>query len=259
MPVMPKQPDWLRANSLGSPVKVDRENGIIYGRVVAELGTFKDRRGKFNDVSLAKIAELMATNPNGTKSRFTHPSLSSDGLGKFLGRDQNPRVDGPRVRADLHFDPSAYKTPSGDLATYVMDLAQNDPGAFGSSLVLQTEKIFELGENGRPKRDENGDEIPPLWMPTKIHAIDVVDDGDAVHGDFMSASGIDFDSLPDFEVRKGSAMLDALFAGQPREVVKARCEAWLERYLSNRYGELEPAGRSVDLLKRRLRLRKFDK
>lgn len=252
MPELKHQPAWLRSNTLGAPAKVDREAGIIYGRVVAELGTFKDRRGKFDSGSLSRIVELMAANPNGTKSRFTHPTLSADGLGKFLGRDKSPRLDGPRVRADLHLDASAYKTPSGDLASYVMDLAESDPGAFGSSLVLQTEKIYELDDRGRPKRDANGDEIPPLWMPTKIHAIDVVDDGDAVHGDFM-ATAISFDDLPDFEVRKGAAMLDHLFAGQPRDVVHARCTAWLERYLSNRYGSTP----SLDTLKRRLAMRRL--
>jgi hypothetical protein len=76
----------------------------------------------------------------------------------------------------------------GNLGGYVMDLAESDPDALSSSLVLQTEKVQILDEKGRPKKDDKGEDVPPVWLPTKLHASDVVDTGDAVDG-FLSAPG----------------------------------------------------------------------
>jgi len=79
----------------------------------------------------------------GIKSRFTHPGLSGDGLGSFLGRAKNAVVDGDVVRADLHLATSAHDTPDGDLASYVMKLAAEDPEAFGTSIVFRHDSTAE--------------------------------------------------------------------------------------------------------------------
>lgn len=71
------------------------------------------------------------------KSRFTHPGLSSDGLGKYLGRSEGARVEGDVVRSDLHLAQSAHQSPDGDLAAYVLQLAEEDPAAFGASIVFE--------------------------------------------------------------------------------------------------------------------------
>ena len=102
-------------------------------------------------------------------------------------------------------------------------------------------------------RDANGDELPPLWRPTKLHASDVVDTGDAVD-DFMSAElgALDIDQLPDALVRRGSELLNKAFPGQTREVVEARLNAWLSKYLDLRYGpDYKP---TYEQRKRKLRL-----
>jgi hypothetical protein len=229
--------DWLRADLRGltRPPRVDRERGIIYGRVLAEKGPFKSKgRGEFDDASLDRIVELANQHPAGLKARFTHPALSSDGLGKFLGRDRNVRRDGDRVLGDLHLDKTALGTPpSGGkpLGTYVMDLAASDPAAFGSSLVLKADKEQRLAADGTAAKDDKGDTLPPLWRPTKLHACDVVDDGDAVHNGFLSAD------LPDAVVRDVAAALDSQFSGCDRPTVEARGQAFLTRYLDLRFGD----------------------
>jgi hypothetical protein len=78
----------------------------------------------------------------GFKARFTHPSLSGDGLGSFLGRFKAPRLsdDGQKAIADLHFSQAAHKSPDGDLAEYVMDLADSDPEAFAVSIVFDYDR-----------------------------------------------------------------------------------------------------------------------
>lgn len=79
----------------------------------------------------------------GVKSRFTHPGMSSDGLGKHLGRINNARVEGSQVIGDLHFAESAHKTPDGDLAEYVATLVSEDPEAAGLSIVFMRDRDAE--------------------------------------------------------------------------------------------------------------------
>lgn len=240
---------WLSAKSIKVGGKVDRERKALLGYVVAQEGPFKsDGRGEFNEKGLKKLAALMNKNPGGTKSRLSHPTMSDDGIGKFLGRAKNARMDSVKlnrngevvllhaVRADLYFDPSAFKTPNGDLATYVMDLAESDPDAISSSVVIDPQIEEQLDAKGRPILDEAGNPKPPLWYPLAIHASDIVDTGDAVDG-LLSASGIDFFGLPDGIARQGFEMLKKQFAGKSREFVKQHLSAWTDRALSMMYGE----------------------
>jgi hypothetical protein len=230
------EPDWLRADVRTPPIGVDRERGIIYGRVLAEKGPFKSPgRGEFDDLSLDLITELAKEHPKGLKARFTHPALSSDGLGKFLGRDRNIRRDGDKVRGDTYLDPTALQTPPDGggkpLGVYVMDLATSDPDALSSSLVLKTKREYRQDDDGNPLRDASGNELPPLWRPTKLHACDVVDTGDAVHSGFLSAD------LPDDAVRQVAEALDSQFRDCDRATVEARGRAFLSRYLELRFGD----------------------
>ncbi len=258
--------DWLRADARGAPLAtddqsgVDRNAGIIRGMIVAQEGVFKSEgRGEFDKKGLRAIVKLMKAAPNGLKSRLGHPSLSDDGIGKLLGRVKNPRMDtittrdseGTRkdneinvVRGDLHIDPSSRSAPGGDLGGYIMDLAESDPDAMSSSLVLQADQETRLDSKGRPKRDTEDNELPPLWRPLALHASDVVDTGDAVDG-FLSAETID--GLPDAVVRRACELLDTQFGDADRETIEARCQAWLGRYLNHRFGEPEtPATDALD-------------
>ncbi len=253
-------PEWLDAKFLGRPVGVDRENGVIRGFVMAQLGYFKSEgRGQFTDESLNKIVGLAAQKSAGLRSRFTHPSLSSDGLGSYLGRAKGAYRDGDKVRGDLHLDPTSFDTPQGNLGDYVLRLAESDPEAMSSSLVLKTDQQYVLDEKGRPKLDANGNEIPPIWLPTELLASDIVDTGDAVDG--LLSAGVQADKLPDGLVRLASAGLDKLFAGCTREVVQARIEAYAAKYLDNRFGPLDLSPDRVigieilDVLRRRLSMR----
>jgi hypothetical protein len=255
--ILPVEPEWLKADVTGRPVGVDRDNKVIRGYIVAQLGPFKTPgRGEFDRQSLETIVRLMNVRPAGTKSRFTHPGMSDDGLGKFLGRAKNARLDGNSVRADLWLDPSSFASPAGNIGEYVLTLAESDPEAFGSSLVLQTDREFRLEPDGTRKRDAAGEDLPPLWRPKKIHASDVVDEGDAVHDGFLTVQIVNPDALPDGVQRKGWELLDRLFGGQPREVTEARCVEYLRRYLENRYGH--ERGTPTDVLRRKNRLRSLD-
>jgi len=247
---------WLRAGLARGAAQVDRAAGVIRGYTVAQMGPFKSGRGEFDAAGLRQAARLMG-GPRGVKSRFTHPTLSGDGLGKFLGRAKDARVEGGKLKADLHLSPTSRNTPSGDLGGYVMDLAESDPDAFGSSLVLKAREDLRLDGKGRPAVGPDGEELPPLWWPEEIHASDVVDEGDAVHDGFLGVppevvAALLAGDLPDGFVRAGSALLDSVFGKDaPRALVEGRATAWLARYLELRYGPPAPTPR---LDQRRARL-----
>src|SRR5580698_1939845 len=60
--------------------------GIIRGFAVVSRGEALGHDVWLDDVFLSQVANAINSSRSGRKSRFTHPSLSSDGLGKFLGR-----------------------------------------------------------------------------------------------------------------------------------------------------------------------------
>lgn len=243
--------EWLRAGSGAQVIGVDRENEIIRGVIIAQEGSFKSEgRGSFDLDALTIIGDKVNASPNGLKSRLAHPDESNDGIGKFLGRIKDARLEEITdrdsegelktdriavVRADLHLDPSSHSAPSGDIGGYIMDLAESDPDALSTSLVLQADKLYRLGADDRPLRDDEGHEVPPQWIPTHLHALDVVDTGDAVDG--MLSAHIDIDALPNGVVHRAEELMGRQFAGKPREFVREHCEAWLDRYLSRRYGD----------------------
>lgn len=269
MSAMNPKPQWLRASfkSLGS--RVDRTANVLRGMVVAQLGPFKSQgRGQFDRESLVGIERLGNAKSGGLKSRFTHPDMSSDGLGKFLGRVRDLRMDSATdertgktvdaVRGDLHFDPTALDTPpegGKPLGIYVMNLAESDPAALSSSIVVEPDRFIEDGKGGLVQLDEN-DEAPagvtPLWRPRVLHASDIVDTGDAVDG--LLSAPIDIDRLPLSVLWKGAQLLDAVFLDQPREVIEARLAAYIARYLDRKFGESPPVEPRPALDARRLRM-----
>lgn len=254
MPAMKSQPDWLRASIKSAAIGVDREKNVLRGYVIAQEGPFKsDGRGEFDRAAIAKIVELGNAKNGGLKSRFTHPDMSNDGLGKFLGRARDLRMDKAidartgktvaAVRGDLYFDKTALDTPpegGKPLGLYVMDLAESDPDALSSSIVVVADQEPRKTKDGKLATDEQGNELPPLWRPKELHASDIVDTGDAVDG-LLSAGNIDIERLPLSVLWKGSQLLDAVFLDQPRDVVEARLKAYIDRYLNRKFGEPEPA------------------
>ena len=95
----------------------------------------------------------------GVKARFTHPGLSSDGMGRYLGRLTNAQTVGEQVYADLHFAEAATKTPDGNLADYVMTLAEEDPEAFGLSIVFEHD--MEASEQHYAENTQNNRFVSP--------------------------------------------------------------------------------------------------
>lgn len=108
---------------------------------------------------LQQVADAINAEEKGVKARFTHPSLSGDGLGTYLGRVVNARVEGDQVLAELHFAESGTKSPDGNLVEYILGLAAEDPRAFGFSIVFWNDPAAE--EDFRAEHTRDGQFISP--------------------------------------------------------------------------------------------------
>lgn len=184
--------DWFRTPIVrglelfdGKPA-IDREARIIRGFAVATKGEARTHNVRLDDISLQQIIDQGNQTKLGQKSRFDHPNASSTSMGTALGRAKNFRRDGDIVRADLYLLDAASKAPSGDLAGYVMDLAEEDPGAFGASIVFQKELFEEKDSQGNPLKGDDGKPLLPVARVKKLMAVDVVDDPAANPNGFFS-------------------------------------------------------------------------
>lgn len=183
---------WFRADVCrgielkeGKPA-VDREQGIITGYAVITKGPALGHNMTIDDKTLNQVVELGNKASLGIKSRFDHPSASNTSMGTFLGRTKNFRRAGDRVLGDLHLSEPAKKAPQGDLYSYVLDMAESDPQAFGASIVFEGKSEFLLNEDGTKQTDAQGKPLPALARVETLLASDVVDDPAANPGGLFS-------------------------------------------------------------------------
>lgn len=170
--------------------------GLIQGMAVVTRGEALGHGmwldSEFVDQTQAALDRLTRASGKGAKARFTHPDMSSDGLGKALGRVRYGKRDGDILRGNLHFYRAAHEAPDGDLAKYVMSLADEDPAGFGASIVFvhdwEAELQFAL-EHGAQAIDDEYVDYSTFQSPdpdnvnhypharlAQLLAVDVVDD-----------------------------------------------------------------------------------
>lgn len=136
---------------------IDRANNSIRNVAVMQAG---EAKGHSFSIDKKMLGQAEAGMKNGVAMRFKHPQkVRSDGsseivdpLGSHVGKVTNVRLSdaGDEVRGDIEFGPHARHVPGyGDVATYLMDLAEHDPEAFGLSTVYQPAQ-YERGSDGMP-------------------------------------------------------------------------------------------------------------
>jgi len=208
-------------------MRVDRKNNIIFGANLMQIGDLNEgdaRDWTVDAETLSQVHQFMLQGNNGTKARYTHPNMSSDGMGSFLGRWKNPTIDGDKLRADLHVADAAFKSPQGDLGTYTMDLAEEDPEAFGVSLAPRIDR-----SNLDQFRPKTAGEKWPIRV-TGVRAGDVVDTPAATTGGFFSLTTVDNRNLP----AQATALLDSYFSDAEPDVVTARINGFLATYFRSK-------------------------
>ena len=127
---------------------------------------------------IAQVASELGRAKKGIKSRYTHPNQCGDSLSKGLGRVFY-RADGDgKVRGDLHFWKAAHKTPDGDLAGFLLDLANDDPEAFGASISFmrdaEAEEMFAAANPSSPD-PANVNNYPHVRLG-QLRFVDIVDE-----------------------------------------------------------------------------------
>lgn len=143
--VLDQAPEYFRtAKATGSQAAVVREGGKFSAGLITRVsvitaGEALGHEAWIDETFISQVHDAMLDADAGVKSRFTHPDMSSDGMGKTTSRLFNPELsaDGRQLFADQHFLQSAHKAPDGDLAGYLMDLAAEDPAAYGLSIVFK--------------------------------------------------------------------------------------------------------------------------
>lgn len=189
-------------------LKIEREGGkfgagLIRGFAVITRGEALGHGLWIDDDFLDQV--VAASKGKTFRSRLAHPGLSSDGITSKLGQGMDYRRDGDTVRGDLHFTKASHETPDGDLAKYVMNLAEETPEDFGASIVFDPDigemERFESqytdsdGEFESPDRD-NTHNYPHARLAA-LTAVDIVDKPAANPGGMLSASGNQFTALGD--------------------------------------------------------------
>jgi hypothetical protein len=175
--------------SRGGQPQVDRtggyrQAGLIRGVSVITRGEALGHDLWIDDTTLEQVETAINSQQLGIKSRFTHPGMSGDGLGKHVGRLMGAEVEGDQVFADQHFVQSAHKTPDGDLAEYLMTLAEEDPTSYGLSISFDHDPAAmdqftteNLDTTGRFKSPDpsNLNNYPHVRIAS-LHAADAVDE-----------------------------------------------------------------------------------
>ena len=180
-----------RFNAYAAPARVDREKHVIFGVSALQAVEALGHRLMVDQVALQQFVDLGNAAKNGLKSRFTHPGLSADGLGKHLGRIRNFRVDGDKALGDLYLSETAARSPHGDLRAYVESLADEDPESFGMSMVFEGYGVWKLND-GREvedagQRPQDAREKYPTIRLVATYAVDVVDEPAANRDGLFSA------------------------------------------------------------------------
>lgn len=222
-----------------SQVKVDREKGIIYNVAVVTEGEAKGHGFNVDNDFLHRTAELGNSARNGIRMRFGHPTMCSTALGTFMGRAKNFRVDGKSTRADAFLSKEAKEAPGGNLYDYVLGMAENEPDAFGLSIVFKPGKKY--------KRDKDGEkEYGSISPDDKVF----IENESMTFVDFVDTPAANEDGL-------FSAFNNETMAGQVSEFLDTHPQVWevldsrpdiLKEFLGRYKEYLEAKGKSFDVL-----------
>ena len=222
-------------------------SGIIRGVSLIATGEALGHEMWIDETTLAQVIEASSLGKHGVKSRFTHPSMSSDGMGRHLGRIHDVQLSDGRVVGDLHFAESAHNTPDGDLASYVMTLAKEDPNAAGLSIVFEhdfhSEDEFMIANGATLSRGQvdystfqspdpaNIKNYPHVRL-SKLRAADIVDEPAANPDGMFDRQSLarDADSFLSFAAGLTKAKPDQIMFGIDAERASQFFTRWLDSH-----------------------------
>lgn len=220
-------------SGLSGSERVDKERHVIYGVALLQVGDLQedDMRPWFVDETTVQQAlSLGRAFPKGLKARWSHPNQSNDGLGKFVGRWRNLRLngDGGTLLADLHLSRVAFRGGEESMGRWIEDMATDDPDAFGVSLA-------PVNDEAAMQRDAREDGKAPIRF-RRLLAADVVDEPAATRGGLFGGE-LSIATAPAF----ATDFLNRLFGDAAPDVVRERVDGFVTQYLATRRGGHSPA------------------
>lgn len=237
-------PKYFRASIARGASQVDRTGGkygagLISGVSVAMQGEALGHGLWVDQVFLSQVVDGINSKDLGLKSRFNHPSASGDALGTQVGKFFNARIENGKPVADLHILESATKTPDGNLADYVMTLAEEAPTDFGVSVAFMPDPAQEQqfiadhgGSRGFQSPDPANVENYPHARIGQLKAADVVDEP-AANADGLFSRGNEIpraaDALLSYAFGLSADLPETVFGIHP-DRLRGFAERWLGQH-----------------------------
>jgi len=254
----------FRANTGGGVVedtRVDfqggkKKAGLISGVSVITRGEALGHDLWIDDTFVEQVGEAIQASNMGVKSRFTHPGLSGDGTGKFLGRFKGADLGDGQLFSDFHISPAANKSPDGKLGDYVLELADDDPDAFGVSIAFQhdpkAEREFinantEVDADGSQNfisPDPQNEKNYPHARLEKLRAVDVVD-SPAANPNGLFHRGDEIADEADQLLSYSLGLSDKAPALSCFDIDPDRALGFVARYLDRHDLEIKPKGHDM--------------
>jgi len=191
----------IRFRSVSAPERVDMEKGIIYGVSAMQLVQPKGHPIAVDQATLEAIVRLGNARTAGIKSHFKHRDVEAgeDALGTQVARARNFRITGDKAVCDVHMLSSAKISPNGNLHDYVLKFADESPEDFGMSVIMRFARAWKMADGSEviaKDRPTGAVNDLPLARPTKLGALDFVDDPAANEDGLFSAGDDDTDEPP---------------------------------------------------------------
>ncbi len=171
-------------------MKVNREKRTITGLSIITMGPALGHDFLVDAVMLGQVEKAINAHTKGIKSRLTHPGIpdcgGQDGINTLVGRVSNASVAEDQVYGDVKFGDYTKKNPAGDLAEYVMDIAEEDPEICGLSIVFDPAEFEEQKNEEYDEDDPDSPETFQLGRVKDVSAADFVGDPAANAGGLLS-------------------------------------------------------------------------
>ena len=165
-------------------VVVDRANGIIKNVSLMTIGAALGWPFTIDSTTIDQLINAVNSDPSGgVRCRLGHPEMKreigptgemeesvKDDIGRVVGTITNASRDADRARGDVKIGPYAANMPGlGDVRSYLLDMAEHSPEAFGMSAMFPytTEPQFDAGGSitGNPARLQGLDAIDIVGKP----------------------------------------------------------------------------------------------
>lgn len=249
-------PTYFRAAQSHGIDSVERDGGRYEAGLIRGVSIITRGEALGHDLwvdrdFLSDVTGAINAADRGIKARFTHPGLSGDGIGTKLGTVHNAYWEGDQVFADLHFQRASHVTPDGNLADYVMTLAEETPDQFGVSIVFEHDQELEeqhttehMMEGRYISPDEDNKNNFPHAMLHALRAADVVDEP-AANPDGLFKRGQEYAQQGDALLSYALGLTDAKPEVSSFGVDGDRAAQFLARFLTRHNLSIQKGGDSV--------------